>query len=92
MIGLTMFLFEGIWTLGLWIRKAVECFKCCLMGHTSRNMEDSVAEGDLNYGALDQEVSEKRMWLFGPCPKSLPEDKVKRFGLIMFGRGNLKTI
>ena len=45
-----MLLFERIWTLGLWIRKAVDFFKCCLMGHPSRNMEDSGAEGDLNYG------------------------------------------
>lgn len=27
-IGLTMFLLEGIRTLVLWIRKIVECFKC----------------------------------------------------------------
>jgi hypothetical protein len=59
-IGLTMFLFGGILTLGLWIRKTVECFKCYLMGHPSRNMEDSGAEGDLNCGGLAQEVSEEK--------------------------------
>ena len=58
------------------------------MGHPSRNMEDFVAEGDLNYADLAQEVSEKnfRMWprdcsydmlvnsvaAFCPCLKSLP--------------------
>jgi hypothetical protein len=45
-----MLLFGGMWTLGLWIRKAVEWFKCCLMGHTSRSMEDSSAKGNLNCG------------------------------------------
>ena len=43
-IGLTMFLFERMWILGLWIWKAVECFKWGLMGHPSRNMEDFVIE------------------------------------------------
>ena len=42
-----MLLFEGIWNIGLWIRKVVECFKCCLMGHTGKSMEDSGAEWDL---------------------------------------------
>ena len=31
-IGLTMFLFRRIWTLALWIRKLVECFKMGLSG------------------------------------------------------------
>ena len=56
-----MLLFEGIWTLGLWIRKAVEHFKCCLMGRTSRIMEESGAECNLNHGYLDQEVSEENI-------------------------------
>jgi hypothetical protein len=38
--------------LGLWIRKAVECFRWGLMGHISRNIEDSSAKGDLNFGGL----------------------------------------
>ena len=41
MIDLTVLLFEVLWILQLWIRKAVECFKCCLVGHPSRNIEDS---------------------------------------------------
>ena len=53
-----MLLSGRMWTMGFWIRKAVECFKCCLMGHPSRNMEDSGAEGDLNCEGLAQEVSE----------------------------------
>ena len=60
-----MLLFEGIWILGLWVRKAVEKFKCCLMGQTSRNMENSGAECDLNCGCLDAEILEEdnvSMW------------------------------
>ena len=34
MTGLTMFFFGGLWTLVLWVRKAVEWFKHCLKGHT----------------------------------------------------------
>ena len=37
-IGLTMLLFERMWIWGLWIWKAVECFKWGLIGYTSRNM------------------------------------------------------
>ena len=51
-----MFLFEGMWTWGHWIRKAVECFQCGLISHPSRNMEVNGAEGDLNFGRLAQEV------------------------------------
>ena len=39
-IDLTMFLFGGMWILGLGICKVMECFKWDLMGHPSRNMED----------------------------------------------------
>ena len=46
----TMFLFGVIWTLVLWVRKTVEGFKRCLMGHTSRSMKDNSAEYDLNCG------------------------------------------
>ena len=48
---------------GLW--KAVECFKRGLMGYPSRNMEDFVAEYDLNCVDLAQEVSVEKnfsMW------------------------------
>ena len=44
----------------LCVKKTVECFKQCLMGHSSRNREDSSAEGDLNCGGLAQEVSEEK--------------------------------
>jgi hypothetical protein len=47
-----MFLFERLWTWGLWIWQTVECFKWDLMGYSSRNMEDFVTEGDLNCGDL----------------------------------------
>jgi hypothetical protein len=53
-------LFGRIWILGLWIWNAVKCFKWGLVGHHSRNMEDFVAEGDLNCGRLDPEVSEEK--------------------------------
>ena len=90
-----MLLFEGIWTLGLWVRKAVESFKCCLMSHTSRSMEDSGAESNLmNCGTLLRRL-QRSMWTgdsscdilvkkvaaFLLCPKSLPEAKVKTFKL-----------
>ena len=53
-------LFGVIWIWGVWVRKAVECFKHCLMGHASRSMEDSGAECDLiNCGG--QEVLEKNV-------------------------------
>jgi hypothetical protein len=34
------------------------------MGHTSKSMEESGAEGDLNWGTWVQEISEKKvsMW------------------------------
>ena len=95
-IGLTMLLFEGICTVGLWTRKAVECFKSCLMGHTSRSMEDRSAECDLmKCGAWLQSCQRRRILVccldsisvktalvknmapFCPCPKSLPETKLK---------------
>ena len=60
-----MLLFEGILTWGLWIRKAVECLKFCIMSHSSRNMEDSGAEYDLNCGFLDQEVPEEKILVCG---------------------------
>jgi hypothetical protein len=34
------------------MRKAVGCFKLGLMGHPSRNIEDSGTRGDLNWGGL----------------------------------------
>lgn len=49
-------LFGEMCTLGLWIRKAVEGFKCGLKGHPSRNIEDSGTVGDLKCGTLAQEA------------------------------------
>ena len=64
MIGLAIIFFERIWILGLCIRKAVEHFKCCLIGHTSRSMEDS---GDkcytmysMNFGYLEKKKERER--------------------------------
>ena len=55
----TMFLFEEIQTLRMWIRKAVEHIKCSLMSHTSRSTADSGTEYDLSCGCLNQEGSEE---------------------------------
>ena len=46
--------------LGFGVRKVMECFKRSSMGHTSKSMEDSGAEGDLNCGSLAHEVSEEK--------------------------------
>jgi hypothetical protein len=64
-IGLTMLFFERMWIWGLWIWKAVECFKWGLVGQPSRNMEDFVDRSDLNCVDLFQEISKEknfRMW------------------------------
>ena len=37
----------------------MECFKWGLINHSSRNVEDSCIEGDLNCGGLAQEVSKE---------------------------------
>ena len=59
------YVFGGIQTLRLSIRKTVECFKWGLMNHPSSNMGDSGAQGDLNCGGQGQEVSEKKMLVCG---------------------------
>lgn len=67
LIGLTMLLFERIWTLGVWIRKTIECFNCCLLDYPNRNMVDSGAKCDLiNYGCLFQGVLQKNVRM---CPR-----------------------
>ena len=43
-----------------WVKEAMKCFKDCLIGHYSRIMEDSSAEGDQNCAGLLQVVSEER--------------------------------
>jgi hypothetical protein len=40
--------------LGLWIWKAVECFKWGAKGYFSRDIEDFVSESDLNCTGLAQ--------------------------------------
>ena len=55
-IGLTMFLFERMCIWGLWIWKAIVCFKWVLVSHSSRNMEDFVGISDLNCADLAQEA------------------------------------
>ena len=52
-IGLTV-LFERMWIWGLWIWKAMECFKWGLMGHPSRNMEVFVAVSVFNCAYMAQ--------------------------------------
>jgi hypothetical protein len=64
-IGLIMLSFERMWIWGFWIWNAVECFKCGLMGHRGRNMEDFVAGSNLNCVDLVQKISKEknfRMW------------------------------
>jgi hypothetical protein len=61
MIGLITVLFRREWILGLWIWRAMECFKWGLMGHPSRNMEDGGFENDLNcVDLLAQEVKKEQ--------------------------------
>jgi hypothetical protein len=47
--------FAGAWTLQLWIRNTVECFKWSLVGYPSRSLEDSGA---------------RRIWTMGVWLKS----------------------
>jgi hypothetical protein len=52
--------------------KAVECFKYRLMGHRNRSMEDSIPEGDLNWGggALVKEFLEGKYFNLFPSDQS----------------------
>lgn len=70
MIDMTMVLFGGMWTLGLCVRKAVKCFESCLVGHSSKGMEDSGAEDDVNCGGLAQEASEENKFSMHPKKKT----------------------
>jgi hypothetical protein len=51
-----MLLFGRVWILGLWIWKAVGCFKWTIVGYPSRTIKDLVTESDLNCADLSQEV------------------------------------
>ena len=77
------------------LRKYRNCFKHCLMGHTSRSMENSAAECDLmecvghaqevtkeniNMWPRNCDILVKNMSALCPCLKSLPKAKMK-FGL-----------
>ena len=90
MIGLTMFLFGGMWIFELQMRKTVECFKWDLMHHLNRSMEDIGAGGDLKCGGLAQGCQRRRILeclpkdhfgendvCFLPYQKSLPVSKAK---------------
>ena len=65
-IGLTMLFFWKNMDFGTLDLQSLECFNLGLMGHPSRNMEDSGAEGHLNcVGPLAQELSVEKnfnMW------------------------------
>ena len=56
---MTIFHFKGILTLGTCIRKAIECFKGCLMSQAIRSLGDSGAACDLNYGCMAEVVLEE---------------------------------
>jgi hypothetical protein len=70
--GLTVFLFEGMW---------IGDFGCGKPGHPSSSIDDIGTEGNLNSGDCSY-VCVKNVAAFCPCPKSLPEAKVKRFLLL----------
>jgi hypothetical protein len=55
-----MLLFGEMWIMGCWNRKTVECFKWGLTGHSSKNIGDIGAEGDLNCRDLVQVASEEK--------------------------------
>ena len=57
---LTMYLFGEIWTLALWVMKAVECFIHCLMDHTSRSMKE-VLNVILTFGGSPKRF--QRKWI-----------------------------
>lgn len=48
-ISLTILLVARMWVWGLWVRKAVECFKRRLLGHKSGSMENSSSESNVDY-------------------------------------------
>ena len=90
-------------TLELWTRKVIGHFRQTSAGHTSRSMEDSGAEGDLNCGGLAQEVSEenfnmlprdhsceilvKNVAALCPCPK-----RKRIFKTIFFSKTTFKVL
>ena len=50
----------------LWTRKVDEHIKQTLMGNASRNMKDSVAESNVDYDGLTQDIlKEKNISIFG---------------------------
>lgn len=96
-----MFLFGGIRTFGVWIRKAEGCFKYILMGHNSTNMEDNgswtvdtqdVSEESISiccrYHLCD--IVMKNLTAFGLCLTSLGEATLKNFELILLAEKDEK--
>ena len=55
-----MLFFREIWTLGDGVKKGVEHFKHCLIGHTSKSIEDSYAKCYLNCGVMVQKITEEK--------------------------------
>ena len=64
-IALAMFLVDGMQTFGLEIGNTVECFKWGLMNHTSRSMDDSNTESNIDYDSLHQEFSKEKNLVCG---------------------------
>ena len=63
-LGLTLLLFRRMWIWGIW--EAIECFKWVFKNYTSKIMEASVDESDLNCGSWSQVVSEKKKFRMLP--------------------------
>ena len=77
-IKLTMCLFGEIWNFVLWIRKAVECFKHCLMGHTSRSIEGTGTKTYLNYGVGKSSLKRFQRKNFSMFPRNYSCDVLGR--------------
>ena len=61
-----MLLVGQMWTMGLWIRKAAECFKQSLMEHISRSKEDSAVLSNVDYHSPAQMFQRRRILISGP--------------------------
>lgn len=59
----TMPLFGEMQNLGLWFRKAAECFKWGLMAQTSKSLEDCDTESDLKYEGLAQSLKKEYQYV-----------------------------
>jgi hypothetical protein len=86
--------------------RSVECFNWGLMVHTTRSMEASCIESELNHMGFTQVVSEKNFCMLSrdfswdnlvnnvtvlfPCVKSLPE--FKRYRLSVLTKKSQKSL